>query len=247
MFWFYILKLTRKSPETTRFVLVTCDWLSSKRAVVIILHFPFLLFFFSIFLAFLPCGQLLSYSRPVDTVHRTTVANDRTTETYCPDAIGHVLATHIGGKRTRILDGSFTYVELMKHYSSSLDLDPDWHKDNLLVYTYICQPLVPLLNVNTVVDRFLRFCRLLNRRRCPLLSSIFLILDTATAPEEDADASSLCVLDIFMCDLSFDTFFFCLLLVQCDSRRKVSGIKRCRIDTRRWMSSLSSSAVGSIQ
>ncbi|XP_058829578.1 protein GDAP2 homolog isoform X1 [Topomyia yanbarensis] len=52
-----------------------------------------------------------------------------TTETYCPDAIGHVLATHIG-KRTRILDGSFTYVELMKHYSSSLD-DPDWHKENL--------------------------------------------------------------------------------------------------------------------
>ncbi|XP_055537357.1 protein GDAP2 homolog isoform X2 [Wyeomyia smithii] len=55
---------------------------------------------------------------------------ERTTETYSPDAIGHVLATHIG-KRTRILDGSFTYVELMKHYSSSLDLDPDWHKDNL--------------------------------------------------------------------------------------------------------------------
>ncbi|XP_055604019.1 protein GDAP2 homolog [Uranotaenia lowii] len=54
-----------------------------------------------------------------------------TTETYCPDAIGHVLATHIGGKRTRILDGSFTYVELMKHYSSSLDLDPDWQKENL--------------------------------------------------------------------------------------------------------------------
>ncbi|XP_062541710.1 protein GDAP2 homolog isoform X1 [Armigeres subalbatus] len=53
-----------------------------------------------------------------------------TTETYCPDAIGHVLATHIG-KRTRILDGSFTYVELMKHYSSSLDLDPEWHKENL--------------------------------------------------------------------------------------------------------------------
>ncbi|XP_038122374.1 protein GDAP2 homolog isoform X4 [Culex quinquefasciatus] len=54
---------------------------------------------------------------------------ERTTETYCPDAIGHVLATHIG-KRTRILDGSFTYVELMKHYSSSLD-DPDWQKENL--------------------------------------------------------------------------------------------------------------------
>lgn len=57
----------------------------------------------------------------------------RTTETYCPDAIGHVLATHIG-KRTRILDGSFTYVELMKHYSSSLD-DPDWQKENLLVFS----------------------------------------------------------------------------------------------------------------
>ncbi|XP_055620855.1 protein GDAP2 homolog isoform X2 [Toxorhynchites rutilus septentrionalis] len=54
---------------------------------------------------------------------------ERTTETYCPDAIGHVLATHIG-KRTRILDGSFTYVELMKHYSSSLD-DPEWQKENL--------------------------------------------------------------------------------------------------------------------
>ncbi|KAL1398994.1 hypothetical protein pipiens_008539 [Culex pipiens pipiens] len=57
------------------------------------------------------------------------IRSSGTTETYCPDAIGHVLATHIG-KRTRILDGSFTYVELMKHYSSSLD-DPDWQKENL--------------------------------------------------------------------------------------------------------------------
>ncbi|XP_061502080.1 protein GDAP2 homolog isoform X2 [Anopheles gambiae] len=52
-----------------------------------------------------------------------------TTENYCPEMIGHVLATHVG-KRTRILDGSFTYVELMKHYHSSLD-ESEWQKENL--------------------------------------------------------------------------------------------------------------------
>ncbi|XP_050098264.1 protein GDAP2 homolog isoform X1 [Anopheles aquasalis] len=54
---------------------------------------------------------------------------DTATENYCPEMIGHVLATHVG-KRTRILDGSFTYVELMKHYNSSLD-ESEWQKENL--------------------------------------------------------------------------------------------------------------------
>lgn len=62
--------------------------------------------------------------------------------------IGHVLATHVG-KRTRILDGSFTYVELMKHYHSSLD-ESEWQKENLLVpkicYCYRTKPVTRKCN-----------------------------------------------------------------------------------------------------
>ncbi|KFB50370.1 hypothetical protein ZHAS_00018643 [Anopheles sinensis] len=71
---------------------------------------------------------------PVDSsdapaLRRFLLSSSTTTENYCPEMIGHVLATHVG-KRTRILDGSFTYVELMKHYHSSLD-ESEWQKENL--------------------------------------------------------------------------------------------------------------------